>query len=242
MSPWPGGHHSSSGSCGHFTGIRPSGHSFGSAFWMKSSGSPSTGRSGVLRRGCRATPRDVRKEFISTSGSSTPHRSRSASTCSAMMSRKVRPSLTSSADFAPVMPMPVPRPPLSLMTAVFDSAARASSSVTFTSPRVWISPSGSMESSGIVPCAPACELLVVVLEDPDRLGPEAPLAHQVDGCVQPLVTHGHHLTMASHARRRESRQLARRERARASVTCVTRPGPAGASSRPGRIGTPPRRR
>ncbi len=42
------------------------------------------------------------------------------STCSAITSRKVRPSLTSSSDFGPVMPMLVPRPPLSLITTAWS--------------------------------------------------------------------------------------------------------------------------
>ena len=98
---------------------------------------------------------EVLNEFIRMRGSSTPHCSRSESTCWAMMSRKVRPSLTSSADLAPLIPMLVPSPPLSLITAVWLSARRASSSETSTSPRPWMSRSGSMVSSGIVPCAPS---------------------------------------------------------------------------------------
>ena len=56
-----------------------------------------------------------------------------------MMSRNVSPSLTSSSDFGPVIPMLVPRPPLSLMTTVRSSASRAPSSS-----------SGSSSASGSV--------------------------------------------------------------------------------------------
>ena len=71
----------------------------------------------------------VRKEFIRTSGSSTPYSVRSARVCRAMMSRKDSPSLTTSADFGPVMPIEVPSPPLSLTIATWRSAAAIAASV-----------------------------------------------------------------------------------------------------------------
>ena len=113
----PGGHHSRSGSSGHATGARSSARSLGSAFWRKSSGSPSTGEV-VVAASTSSDWSRVRNEFIRMSGTCTPYCSRSASTCRATTSRKVRPSRTSSTDFGPESPMHVPSPPLSLTTAV----------------------------------------------------------------------------------------------------------------------------
>ena len=76
----------------------------------------------VARRAPPASRRGSRSEFISTSGSRAPLRSRRSSTCSAIRSRKLRPSLTSSSDLALVMPIDVPSPPLSLMTTAWSSS------------------------------------------------------------------------------------------------------------------------
>ena len=62
---------------------------------------------------------------MSTSGSRAPERARSSSTWRAMRSRKLSPSLTSSSDLAFVIPMLVPRPPLSLMTTAWSSTLGA---------------------------------------------------------------------------------------------------------------------
>ena len=88
-----------------------------------------------------------------SSGVRTPCRSRSASTCRAMMSRKLSPSRTGSADFGPLIPMLVPSPPLSLMTTVWPSASATAASSGRTSSRCTTSVSGSMLSSGMVPVA-----------------------------------------------------------------------------------------
>src|ERR687889_487039 len=61
----------------------------------------------------------VDDEFISTSGSRAPYRSRSPRTWVAITSRKLLPGLTSSSDFGPDRPMLVPSPPLSLSHALF---------------------------------------------------------------------------------------------------------------------------
>ena len=63
-------------------------------------------------------------EFISTSGTRAPEASRSASTWRAIRSRNVEPSRASSSDFARVMPMLVPRPPLSFSTTAWSSSSR----------------------------------------------------------------------------------------------------------------------
>ena len=74
----------------------------------------------------------VAKLFISTSGSrgAGRRRSRRCRSWRAMTSRKLRPSLTGSSDLARVMPMLVPRPPLSLITtAGVEQLAAARSGV-----------------------------------------------------------------------------------------------------------------
>ena len=96
---------------------------------------------------------EVRKLFMKISGSVASYSLRRCSTCRAMMSRKDRPRRTQSSDFARSMPMDVPRPPLSLITAVVRIAAAASSSETSTSARDSMS-SGSMDDSGIIPVSP----------------------------------------------------------------------------------------
>jgi hypothetical protein len=96
-------------------------------FCRKSSGMPSTGRSEYSARIARDSSL-VRKEFIRTSGSATSYSLRVARICRAMMSRKLRPSLTGSADLGPVTPIEVPRPPFNLITTVSARAARIDSS------------------------------------------------------------------------------------------------------------------
>ena len=96
---------------------------------------------------------EVRKLFMKTSGSGASYSSRSASTCRTMMSRKLRPSRTSSSDLARSMPIDVPRPPLSLITAVRPIACFASSSGTSASASAALS-SGSMVDSGTMPVSP----------------------------------------------------------------------------------------
>ena len=72
---------------------------------------------------------EVRKLFMKSSGSGASYSLRRWSTCRAMMSRKERPRRTQSSDLARSMPIEVPSPPLSLMTAVVRIAAAASSSL-----------------------------------------------------------------------------------------------------------------
>ena len=61
---------------------------------------------------------DVRKLFMKMSGSGASYSPRRCSTWRAMMSRKDRPRRAQSSDLARSMPIDVPRPPLSLITAV----------------------------------------------------------------------------------------------------------------------------
>ena len=92
----------------------------------------------------------VRKESISSSGTSAPACSRRSITWRAITSRNVSPSLASISDLAWVMPMLVPRPPLSLITTAASSGApeadRSSSEAT--------SSTGSIEDSGSIPVSP----------------------------------------------------------------------------------------
>ena len=79
--------------------------------------------------------------------------SRRCSTWRQMMSRKLIPLRTHSSDLARSMPIEVPSPPLSLMTAVVRIAACAVSSSTETSSRESMS-TGSIVDSGIIPVSP----------------------------------------------------------------------------------------
>ena len=72
-----------------------------------------------------------------------------------MMSKNVRPSLTSSSDLALVMPMLVPRPPLSLIITVLPSASLPPSGGSGRSAARGRSATGSMSASGSIPVAPA---------------------------------------------------------------------------------------
>ena len=105
-----------------------------------------------------------------------------------MMSRKLSPSLTSSSDFALVMPMLVPRPPFSLSTTTRSSVeSLAGSGSSAASGR---SSSGSISASGSVPVSPSRSLLLVEGEGVDRLVREALGAHLVGrgahraGCIR----------------------------------------------------------
>jgi hypothetical protein len=68
------------------------------------------------------------------------------------MSRKVCPALASISDFALVMPMLVPRPPLSLSTTAVSTIAASPSG---RSSSVGRSSTGSMSLSGSIPEAPS---------------------------------------------------------------------------------------
>src|SRR6201991_421359 len=72
-----------------------------------------------------------------------------------MMSRNVRPSLTSTSDFGPLIPMLVPRPPLSLMTTAWSSAPPASSPASGRSLAAGTSSTGSISLSGRTPVSPS---------------------------------------------------------------------------------------
>ena len=96
---------------------------------------------------------EVWKLFMNSSGSGASYSLRRWSTCRAMMSRKDRPRRTQSSDFARSMPIEVPRPPFSLITAVVRIAAAASSSLTSTSRSASMS-TGSIADSGIIPVSP----------------------------------------------------------------------------------------
>jgi hypothetical protein len=122
----------------------------GTLFWTKSSGT--SARISACRSSASSDASRVEKLFISTSGSRAPVRSRRPSTWRTMMSRNVRPSLTSTSDFGPVMPMLVPRPPLSLMTTAWSMTSRASASGS--SSASGTSATGSMSASGSTPVSP----------------------------------------------------------------------------------------
>jgi hypothetical protein len=152
MSPCPGGHHSSDGSGGQLTGVRSSSRSLGSLVCRKSSGR-SPPMSGYAPSASSVSSR-VRYESMNISGSRTPCRRRSDSTCRTMMSRKLRPSLTSSSDLARSIPIEVASPPLSLTTTVRSSARVPSSSLCAAVSRAGLS-SGSMVDSGTMPVSPS---------------------------------------------------------------------------------------
>ena len=90
-------------------------------------------------------------EFISTSGIRAPLASRSDSTWRAITSRNESPSLTSSSDFARLIPIDVPSPPLSLITTASSSGASAPGSASASGR----SRTGSISSSPISPDSPA---------------------------------------------------------------------------------------
>ena len=96
---------------------------------------------------------EVRKLFIRISGSGASYSLRRCSTWRAITSRKESPRRTHSSDFARSMPIEVPRPPLSLITAVVRIASAAAFSSTSTSASDSMS-SGSIEDSGISPVSP----------------------------------------------------------------------------------------
>ena len=96
---------------------------------------------------------EVRKLFMKISGRVASYSLRRCSTCRAMMSRKDSPRRTHSSDLARSMPIDVPSPPLSLMTAVVRIASAASSSETSTSASASMS-TGSIVDSGIMPVSP----------------------------------------------------------------------------------------
>ena len=96
---------------------------------------------------------EVRNEFIRISGSGASYSLRRCSTWRAITSRNDNPRRTHSNDLARSMPIEVPRPPLSLMTAVVRIASAATCSSTSTSASDSMS-SGSMADSGIMPVSP----------------------------------------------------------------------------------------
>mmetsp|Transcript_16700 Transcript_16700/g.54405 ORF Transcript_16700/g.54405 Transcript_16700/m.54405 type:complete len:314 (+) Transcript_16700:350-1291(+) len=125
-SPWPGGHHSQAGAAGHEAGDMSDAVTLGALFWQNSSGTPPFASSSYFARWARVSL-DVANEFISMKDSSTPRDERMCSTCLAMKSRKVLPSLSSSSDLAFSRPMPVPKPPLSFSITVSVSSDAFSS-------------------------------------------------------------------------------------------------------------------
>ena len=90
---------------------------------------------------------------MKTSGSVTPCSRRAASTCRAMMSRKLSPSRTSSSDFARSRPIEVPSPPFSLTTTVPARPSVGVCSGRSTSASAGMS-TGSIDDSGIIPVSP----------------------------------------------------------------------------------------
>ncbi len=70
-----------------------------------------------------------------------------------MMSRNDSPRRTQSNDLARSMPIEVPRPPFSLITAVRRTASAAASGSTSTSARLGMS-TGSIVASGTMPVSP----------------------------------------------------------------------------------------
>ena len=96
---------------------------------------------------------EVRKEFMNSSGSGASYCWRRCSTCRAMMSRKLSPRRTHSSDLARSMPIDVPRPPLSLMTAVLPMAS-ARDVVGHVDVGERLHVEGSIVSSAIMPVSP----------------------------------------------------------------------------------------
>ena len=151
MSPWPGGFHSSDGWSGQLTGACDSASSLGIMLCMKSGARPSLESSGCLASAASVSSR-VASLSISSSGSRTPNRRRSASVWPMMMSRNVRPSRASSSDFGLRRPIVVARPPLSLITANCSSAPAGSPSGSSSSEGTSVA--GSSSSVGIIPESP----------------------------------------------------------------------------------------
>ncbi len=96
---------------------------------------------------------EVRKLFMKISGSGASWVRRRWSTWRAITSRNDQPLRTQSRLLARSMPIEVPRPPFSLITAVVRSAAEAASSSTSTSASDSMS-IGSIVDSGIRPVSP----------------------------------------------------------------------------------------
>jgi hypothetical protein len=120
------------------------------------------------------------------SGSGASYSLRRCSTWRAMMSRKDSPRRTQSSDLARSMPIDVPRPPLSLITAVVRIASAATSSSTSTSA------SDSMSTRldrrlGDHPGLAVLEQPVVVGEGLDRDRVHAGVEPSCRGPVQPWL-------------------------------------------------------
>ena len=113
---------------------------------------------------------------------------RRCSTWRAITSRNDNPRRTHSSDLARSIPIEVPSPPLSLMTAVVRIASAACSSETSTSASASMS-SGSIEDSGIMPGLAVLEQAEVVSEGLDRDLVHARAPHLVEGVLQTWTTH-----------------------------------------------------
>ena len=120
MSPCPGGHHSRSGSAAHDTGSSVSASSLGDLFWRSSESGWDSSSACSFARNARVSS-DVENEFMRTKRRpAAPVASRVCFTWRAMRSKKVLPSFTGRRDLAFSRPIEVPRPPLSLRTAVLE--------------------------------------------------------------------------------------------------------------------------
>ena len=176
--------------------MRSSGRSFGSAFWMKSSGSPSTGEVGVLRedlerllrraegvhqheRQLDAPPLAQREHLQGDDveeGQAVPDLERRLRAGHAHAGAEAAVELDDGG-------LRQRRAGLLVgdlhLAEGLDVAERLD---------------GVLRDRSL---RPGLQLLEVVREDTNGLGSQATLAHQVDGSVQGLVSHGHHLTMGS---------------------------------------------
>ena len=104
------------------------------------------------------------------------------------MSRNVGPSLTASSDFGPLIPMLVPRPPLSFTTTVRSSASRAMSSSSGSSAASGSSSTGSISDSGSAPF-PRAQALEVVRERRDARVRDTVVAHLAQAGLELVVGH-----------------------------------------------------
>ena len=137
-------------------GFSVSAMTFGTLFCINShcSRPPSCGKRASR---CAAVSSDVLKLFISMNmGTAPPVCSRSRSTCRAIKSKNVSSPRTGSSDFAFSNPMPVPRPPFSLISTVCFSSSDARAAAGASSASAFgKSSAGRIVSSEIIPVAPA---------------------------------------------------------------------------------------
>mmetsp|Transcript_36542 Transcript_36542/g.85648 ORF Transcript_36542/g.85648 Transcript_36542/m.85648 type:complete len:227 (+) Transcript_36542:1031-1711(+) len=160
-SPWPGGHHSWLESAGQVAGAKPSAVTLGALFCTNSRSEPVPKE--VYFDKAASVSAEVEKEFISMNfKSGMLYLPFIQSTCFAIRSKKVLPSVTVSKDFAFSKPMPVPRPPFNFRITVSLSSSGLGS-------MVMLSKSGkvgtdSKSDSGIIVEAPDASTLKLYLK------------------------------------------------------------------------------